>query len=94
VALTITCGDPPEGNVGIAYSHTFPATSGTAPYTFAISAGSLPTGLTLDEDTGIVSGTPTTKQTAEFTIEVTDAVDASTSADCSIRIVGACLVEL
>ena len=70
--LGIACGNPPGGTSGTPYSHAFPASSGTPPYTFAITAGSLPPGLTLDPATGIVSGTPTVPGTFPFTIQVTD----------------------
>jgi len=68
--LSITCDNPPSGQVGIVYSHAFPALGGTPPYTFSILAGSLPPGLTLDPATGIVSGTPTAAGTYPFIIQV------------------------
>lgn len=39
-------------------------TGGYTPYTYSISSGTLPTGITLNSSTGIVSGTPTTVQAA------------------------------
>jgi len=64
---------------------------GTPPYSF-FQSGSVPGGLSLDGSTGIVSGTPTTKGVFVFTILVADAVDASAQVECSIRIIGKCLV--
>lgn len=84
--LLITCDSPPSGKVGVAYSHTFPASGGTPPYTFAITVGSLPPGVTLDANTGIASGVPTTPGLFSFTIQVTDSAAATATADCSIRI--------
>ncbi len=84
--LTIVCDSPPGGFVGVAYSHVFPASGGTAPYTFAIISGSLPTGLTLNASTGTASGTPTAAGTFPFTIQVTDAAADTATADCSITI--------
>jgi hypothetical protein len=77
----------------VPYSHTFPATGGTAPYTFAITAGALLNGLTLDPDTGTVSGTPNIPGTGitTFTIQVTDAVAATASVACSIAVLPAAL---
>jgi len=68
--LSIICDNPPSGQVGVAYSHTFPTSGGTPPYTFSILAGVLPPGLTLDPATGIVSGTPTAAGTYPFIIQV------------------------
>lgn len=91
--LTITCDNPPDGFVGVEYLHTFPASDGTEPYVFEITDGELPDGLDLDADTGVVSGIPTDKGRSDFTIQVTDDDAVSTDADCSIRVVGNCLVE-
>ncbi len=84
--LDIVCASPPDGIEGIAYTHTFPASGGTPPYSFAITVGALPNGLTLDAATGIVSGTPTLAGVFPFTIEVTDSVLATASVPCSITI--------
>lgn len=84
--LSIICNSPPPGSVGVAYSHAFPASGGTAPYTFSLFVGPLPGGLTLNTSTGVVSGTPTTPGTFPFTIRVTDALAATANVDCSITI--------
>ncbi|MGD7246808.1 putative Ig domain-containing protein [Ralstonia pseudosolanacearum] len=59
---------------GVAYSQAFVAASGTAPYTYALSvnSGALPTGLSFNTATGVLSGTPTTAGTANFTVTGTD----------------------
>ena len=57
----------------IAYSQTLVATGGTAPYTFAITAGALPAGLTLST-AGVLSGTPTVTGVFNFTVTATDAL--------------------
>ena len=86
VPPSIACASPPEGQQGEPYTHTFPAAGGLAPYTFTISAGSLPPGLTLNASTGVVSGVPTAGDVFPFTISVTDANLASSSVNCSITI--------
>jgi large repetitive protein len=58
--------------VGIAVSGGCSVFGGTSPYIFSISAGTLPAGLTLNSDTGMIGGTPTTAGPYSFTVEVTD----------------------
>lgn len=65
--------------------HQIPATGGTPPYTFAITGGSLPPGLTMSA-AGLISGTPTAAGTFTFTVTVTDAAAATASVTCSIVI--------
>jgi hypothetical protein len=62
----------PGGVVGTAYSQTFTASGGLAPYTFNVVSGALPAGLTLTPG-GVLAGTPTTAGTPAFTIRATDA---------------------
>lgn len=75
-APTITTTDLPNGTVDTAYSQTLTA-DGTAPITWSVTGGSLPDGLSLNESTGEISGTPTA-ETAEkdFTFTVTATNDA------------------
>jgi hypothetical protein len=88
--LTITTTSLPPGNVGIPYPTSFINAAGaTAPFTWAITSGSLPPGLTLGTNTSSsvsITGTPTTLGTFKFTIQVTDAADASVSQALSITI--------
>lgn len=62
---------PTGGQPGVPYSQSISATGGAAPYTFAVTAGALPDGLTLSP-AGLLSGTPTTSGTSTFTITATD----------------------
>jgi hypothetical protein len=71
--IVITPATLPNASVNTAYSQTLSATGGTAPYTWTVSAGSLPVGLTLGASTGIISGTPTLPGSATFTVTATDA---------------------
>ncbi|RYD51275.1 MAG: hypothetical protein EOP52_09720 [Sphingobacteriales bacterium] len=61
----------PNGQQGTAYSQTLSASGGTAPYTYAITAGALPSGLSLSN--GTIAGTPATNGTFNFTVTATDA---------------------
>jgi hypothetical protein len=60
-----------DGAVGTPYSVQFTATGGIGPYLYTLALGSLPDGLTLTDD-GLLSGTPTTAETAPFTIMIED----------------------
>lgn len=62
----------PGGTVGSAYSQTLAASGGTPPYTWAVSTGALPGGLTLDSSSGVLAGNPTATGTFTFTAQVTD----------------------
>jgi len=89
-ALSITTASLPNGQIGVAYSQTLTATGGTLPYTWSI-VGALPTGLSLNAATGIISGTPTQGgSTASFTAQVTDSETpaASVTAPLSITVSG------
>lgn len=83
----VDCNSPPQGRIGVAYTHTFLATGGQAPYTWSISLGALPDGITLNTSTGVVSGTPTNKRRFVFTVQVRDALNATGFIQCSISIV-------
>ena len=72
-ALTITTGSEPTGVLNQSYSGSLSATGGITPYTWSISAGSLPPGLTLNASTGAITGTDSTETgTFGFTVQVTD----------------------
>lgn len=63
----------PSGTVGSFYSFTLTATGGVPPYTYSITSGTLPAGLSLNGSTGLISGTPTTQVSLDaVTFAVTD----------------------
>src|SRR5271165_4442072 len=70
------------------YGAILSAIGGTGAYTWSISSGSLPPGLTLNASQGIISGTPTTIGNYPFTVQVTDAKNLSSTANLSIYIEG------
>jgi len=72
-SLAITTSSLPNGQVGVAYNTTLAATGGTTPYTWSISSGTLPAGLSLNSSTGAITGTPTTAvSSAPLTFQVQD----------------------
>ncbi len=64
---TIVAESLPDGMEGEAYSNRLTA-KGTAPITWSIVSGVLPEGLSLNEDTGEISGTPAGEGTEVFTV--------------------------
>ena len=86
--VTLT-GAPSNGTVGTPYSFCFMASGGTPPYTFAITAGSLPPGLSLGASTGCITGTPSTTGVFCFTVMVTDSLAATASVSPCMTIIGA-----
>jgi hypothetical protein len=77
----------PPGTVGIGYDQTVTGTGGVPPYTYAVTSGFLPTGLSLNNSTGRINGgAPNTQGPFTFNIHVTDSV-SSTPADRSYTVV-------
>ena len=76
-SVTITTDTLPDGKVGEAYSQILTAT-GTTPIKWSISGGALPKGLTLDENTGEISGTPAAEGTASFTVKAANSAGSDT----------------
>ncbi|MEY4173196.1 MAG: hypothetical protein RI900_361 [Actinomycetota bacterium] len=84
--LAISTASLPGGSVGTAYSATLAATGGAAPYTWSLSAGALPAGLSLNATTGAITGTPTAGGTASFTVRVTDSAARTVTRALSIAV--------
>ncbi|AQG77905.1 putative Ig domain-containing protein [Spirosoma montaniterrae] len=72
-SLSITTTSLTSGTLGQPYSQSLASTGGVGSLTYVVASGTLPTGLTLDASTGILSGTPTAAATTNFTLSVTDA---------------------
>ncbi|MDE2257776.1 MAG: putative Ig domain-containing protein, partial [Xanthomonadaceae bacterium] len=69
--ITLAPTSLPAATVAAAYSQTITASGGTSPYTYAVTVGTLPAGLTLSS-AGVLSGTPTAGGTFSFTVTATD----------------------
>ena len=85
--LTITTpADLPGGTVNQSYSTTLSASGGNPPYTWSVTSGALPAGLTLNSSTGLISGAATAAGTGSFTISAQDNNAATTSMVFSLTI--------
>ncbi len=78
--ITLTPGSPlPSGTVAAAYSQVISQTGGTGTFTYTVTAGTLPAGVTLNTN-GTLSGTPLTAGTYNFTITGTNGSCSGTTA--------------
>ena len=93
-ALTATAGATTTvsatQNVAITSFNPFSSvTGGFTPYTYFVSSGTLPTGITINPSTGLVSGTPTTVQGAAnvtFSVRDVNNVTAATTRTVSFAV--------
>ena len=87
-SLVLSPSTLPAGTTGTAYNQTIAASGGIGPYTYAVTSGTLPTGLILDTNSGVISGTPTSAATYSFTVTATDTQSTDTGSQAySIQIV-------
>ncbi|MEO6923393.1 MAG: Ig-like domain repeat protein, partial [Bryocella sp.] len=79
VSITLSPGAGPlaGGTVGTSYGQTISASGGVGAYSYAVTSGALPNGLTLT-NTGTLSGTPTAAGSYSFTITATDSSTPTT----------------
>ncbi|HUB79023.1 MAG TPA: Ig domain-containing protein [Bryobacteraceae bacterium] len=84
--LTITTATLPAGALQASYSQTLTASGGTPPYTWLVTSGTFPGGLSLQRSTGIITGTPTTAGSFTFAITVTDANSQTASRQFTLAI--------
>ncbi|MEV5968235.1 putative Ig domain-containing protein [Kribbella sp. NPDC051952] len=78
---------PTAGEVSVAYLHQPTLTGGTGPFTWSITSGSLPAGLTLNASSGLVSGTPTAAGSFAVTLTVTDSFGQTAARTATVLIV-------
>lgn len=82
----ITSTSLPRATPDEPYSATLQAADCVAPLTWSVTAGTLPTGLTLGESTGTISGTPTVENTFAFTVQVEDDEAETAARQFSIQV--------
>ncbi|HEY3619540.1 MAG TPA: Ig domain-containing protein, partial [Candidatus Sulfotelmatobacter sp.] len=79
----------PQASVGSTYSGSLTASGGTAPYTFAVVSGQLPQGVSLADNTGTISGTPTASGNFSFGVSVSDSKGASKEQSLAVTVANA-----
>ncbi|WP_202920290.1 Ig-like domain-containing protein [Urbifossiella limnaea] len=84
VPLVLSPASLPDGTLGVVYSQAVTVAGGVAPYLFSVSAGALPDGLTLDTNSGTITGTPSVANTFNFTITATNGAGRSGSRSYSV----------
>jgi len=82
VNLTVTPTAFPDATYGQAYSQTLTASGGTEPYSFTVTSGTLPPGISLSAS-GVISGTPTEVGAKPFTVRVSDSAATPNAKDIS-----------
>src|SRR5207302_666215 len=86
VNLKITTAFLPNAtNAQAGYAATLTSFGGTAPLTWSVISGTLPFGLALNGNTGVISGKPTTTGPASFTVKLADSTGTSISANLLIN---------
>jgi hypothetical protein len=89
-SLGLTCAASTTGTVGVVYSDSLVAMGGVPAYqSYALTSGALPTGLTLNLMTGVISGTPQASGAFNFGAKVTDSANATATTiapNCTVNI--------
>jgi hypothetical protein len=84
--ITILPQTLPTGAKNTYYLYQVAAIGGIAPYTWSVTKGGLPTGLTLDPGSGTILGLPGATGTFPFTVQVKDSQSDVATVDLSITI--------
>jgi hypothetical protein len=83
----LSAGDLTEGMTGVSYEHQLLFVGGQPPRTWSMGTGALPPGLTLNAQTGLITGSPTNVGTFSFTVRLTDSTQTTvTSATLRITV--------
>jgi hypothetical protein len=85
-APIVTTATLPNATAGSSYTQTPAAAGGTGTYRWAVTAGSLPAGLSLNTTTGTISGTPSASGASTFTLTATDTTPKSGSKSITLTV--------
>jgi len=81
--IVVVCASANTGQAGVAYSSTVSASGGTGGFTFTITGGALPAGLTMAAN-GTISGTPSVAGTFSYTVTARDSAGNVGTVSCSL----------
>src|SRR5215471_1807622 len=85
--LVITTQGLAAASIGAAFVQQLSATGGVPPYSWSITNGNLPPGLTLDTYSGGIQGTPSAAGTFSFIVRVTDSMSTNYQKQASITVI-------
>ncbi len=85
-SLQITTTSLASGQVQSAYQASLAASGGTAPYSWSVTAGAFPSGLSLSGSSGVISGVPAQSGSFPITVQVNDAASHTASASLTLQI--------
>ena len=85
-SLAVTTKSLPGGTQGVTYDTTLAATGGEAPYSWRLTSGTLPAGLSFNASTGTIYGTPTAPGSATLTFGVSDSEYPPASATVTLTL--------
>jgi len=90
-ALSVKTTTVPPVTVGVPYKEPIIVGGGQAPYTFAVSLGALPTGLTLTAETGVIEGTVDKSSAgvkSQIVVKVTDSLGLVAESPLALEVSG------
>ena len=90
--MEIVTSSLPVGQQGSSFSYQLSAIGGKPPYTWAVTSGALPAGLSVSPATGIISGAPVAVGNFGFTVDVTDSESRAARKALSIRVMASPLL--
>ena len=85
-SLTFGTAPTSTATVGQAYSSSVAASGGSSGYTYSINSGSLPTGLSLNSSSGVISGTPTAAGASTFAVAAVSGSNTGVSSTYTITV--------